>query len=113
MTFIVSKSLEESKRSAMALQHFDFIRKQIVGAIQENYNLEGEVMFTRLPTDDNVTDLFTGYFMGSFGPHGPELLHLSRRTDKATGMDVVQALKITGDKHVPAGEVSFQYALIV
>jgi len=71
-------------------------------------NLEGEVMFTRLPVEECSADPFSGYFMGSFGPHGPELLHLSRHKDRSAGKEVLQVRKITGDRSVPAGEILFR-----
>lgn len=97
----------EMSRDFMA-RYSAYLKRQVFGMMQENNDLEGEVMFTRLPLDDNDTDTFTGFFIGSFGPHGPELLHLSRQTDKTTGKDFLQVRKITGDKNVPAGEISFQ-----
>eukprot|EP00955_Chlamydomonas_euryale_P055026 356011-Chlamydomonas_euryale.AAC.1 len=52
-------------------------------------------------------DPLTGLYVGSFGPHGPELLRLSRSVSK-NGSEVVTAVKLTGDAHVPAGSVSFR-----
>lgn len=46
-----------------------------------------------------------GLFLGSFGPHGPELLSLSRSICMETGEEQVVALKLTGDPNVPAGQV--------
>lgn len=53
------------------------------------------------------SDPFTGLYLGTFGPHGPELLRLERGRDE-DGDECVTATKVTGDVHVPAGEVSFQ-----
>lgn len=46
--------------------------------------------------------------MGAFGPHGSELLQLSRGIDETTGEELVVGMKLTGDANVPAGELSFR-----
>lgn len=69
--------------------------------------LTGEVMFSRLPSESGSLDPFTGFYIGEFGPHGQELLHLSRHQDKVSDREFVEARKITGDTSVPAGEVTF------
>lgn len=90
------------------------MKKQILAHIEDNdNNLEGEVMFTRLPHEECMTDTFTGYFIGHFGIHGPELLHLTRQKDKLTEKEILIARKITGDENVPAGEISFRYAVFL
>lgn len=38
--------------------------------------LKGRVHYTRLSPTDAPTDLFSGVYLGSFGPHGPELLQV-------------------------------------
>lgn len=35
-------------------------------------------MYSRIPTDTPKTDPFTGLYLGTFGPHGPEVLQLQR-----------------------------------
>lgn len=35
-------------------------------------------MYTRLPADTAKTDPFTGLYLGSFSPHGPEIIQLRR-----------------------------------
>ncbi|KAF6264092.1 hypothetical protein COO60DRAFT_1624422 [Scenedesmus sp. NREL 46B-D3] len=49
-----------------------------------------------------------GLFLGTFGPHGPELLALSRGLSLDSGEEELAALKLTGDAHVPGGEVTFR-----
>ncbi|GAB4812968.1 hypothetical protein N2152v2_000014 [Parachlorella kessleri] len=69
--------------------------------------LEGMCSYRRIPTDHFVkTDAFAGLYLGAFGPHGPELLQLSRLV--VDGEEWVHAVKVTGDRNVPAGEVSFR-----
>lgn len=40
--------------------------------------LEGTTLYSRIQTDTPKTDPFTGLYLGTFGPHGPEVLHLQR-----------------------------------
>jgi hypothetical protein len=70
--------------------------------------LTGRVRYERLPAAaaSSSTDPFTGVFLGSFGPHGPEALALSRVA--RGGEEWAQGRKLTGDPNVPAGEVSFR-----
>ena len=44
--------------------------------------------------------------MGTFGPHGPELLQVSRQVEG--GREWAVATKLTGDPNVPAGSVSWK-----
>eukprot|EP00210_Caulerpa_lentillifera_P007721 g7367.t1 len=74
---------------------------------QDFIQLEDKTIFSRLPDDSSTNDPFTGYYIGRFGPHGLELIHLSRHKDKVSDHEFVQARKITGDPNVPSGEVTF------
>ncbi|CAG9461977.1 unnamed protein product [Pedinophyceae sp. YPF-701] len=66
------------------------------------------ILYQRLPTLAFPSpDPFNGYYLGNFGPHGPELLRVSRQRS-ADGTEKVVGRKITGDDNVPAGEVSFE-----
>lgn len=65
------------------------------------------VRYTRIPAESSPrSDPFSGLYVGSFGPHGPELLRLRRLV--VDGEEMVEATKITGDTNVPAGKVSFR-----
>lgn len=47
-----------------------------------------------------------GLYVGTFGPHGPELLQVSRQVEE--GQEWAVATKLTGDPNVPAGTVSWK-----
>ncbi|GFR41394.1 hypothetical protein Agub_g2035 [Astrephomene gubernaculifera] len=64
------------------------------------------IAYTRIPTDLPRSDPFCGLYLGAFGPHGPELLQLSRVVQD--GEEEVVGTKVTGDPNVPAGELSFR-----
>lgn len=64
------------------------------------------VLYKRIPADKVRTDPLSGLYLGSFGPHGPELLQLGRKM--IDGEEFVEALKLTGDANVPAGSISFR-----
>lgn len=68
--------------------------------------LEGKVTYRRLVTPTVTTDVFQGFYLGSFGPHGPEIIEI-RRVQR-DGQEWVEGIKITGDINVPAGEISFK-----
>jgi hypothetical protein len=68
--------------------------------------LTGRINYTRLTTNDTPTDVFSGTYLGTFGPHGPEVLRVARATIE--NEEWVQGTKLTGDPNVPAGKVSFR-----
>lgn len=68
--------------------------------------LEGEVTYRRLRLPSKSTDMFNGLYLGSFGPHGPEVISVAR--GQVEGEEWVFGHKLTGDVNVPAGEVSFK-----
>ena len=56
-------------------------------------------------------DPLSALYLGAFGPHGPEVLQLARgRWGDSEGgdEDCVTAVKLTGDRNVPAGFASFR-----
>eukprot|EP00798_Chlamydomonas_sp_ICE-L_P008659 gene8659-34110_t len=63
-------------------------------------------MYNRIPMNKPHTDPFDGLYLGAFGPHGAEMLRLSRTT--LDGEEAVSAEKITGDANVPMNQVSFR-----
>jgi len=64
--------------------------------------------YSRLPPSQATkTDPLSGLFIGAFGPHGPEIVQVTR-TNKKDGEEWVVATKLTGDVNVPAGKISFK-----
>lgn len=53
------------------------------------------VSYRRIPTGLPHTDPFSGTYLASFGPHGVEMLLLTRKMDKG-GHEIVTARKLTG-----------------
>jgi hypothetical protein len=69
--------------------------------------LEGRTTYERLRLSNFVkTDPFSGLYVGSYGPHGPELLQVCRQVEG--GREWAVATKLTGDPNVPAGTISWK-----
>jgi hypothetical protein len=70
----------------------------------------GQTTYQRVRLNSFVkTDPFNGLYLGSFGPHGPELLHVTREVEG--GQEFAVATKLTGDPNVPAGAVSWKASI--
>ncbi|CAL8470008.1 g9550 [Coccomyxa elongata] len=76
-------------------------------SLKPSFCLEGTTLYSRITTDIPKTDPFTGLYLGTFGPHGPEVLQLQRSVTE-DGEECVLGIKLTGDQNVPAGHVSFR-----
>lgn len=79
------------------------------------HSLTKTTKFRRIPLNQSRTDPFNGLYLGVYGAHNSEVVQLTRKTGKWEGdtsdsppYEYVEAVKLTGDPNVPAGNVTFR-----